>query len=102
MRFTDSYQKQYPNQIQYIFDLGLVYKSKGDNFRAEKEFKKCINNLRAGRTNDVFTLATKFSKNGESDWLNKVYEKGQELNPSFEFGFQQATSLANLGQTEKI
>ncbi len=95
-------QKQYPNQIQYIFDLGLVYKSKGDNFRAEKEFKKCINNLRAGRTNDVFTLATKFSKNGESDWLNKVYEKGQELNPSFEFGFQQATSLANLGQTEKM
>lgn len=95
-------QKKYPNQIQYIFDLGLVYKNKGDKYRAEKEFKKCINNLRAGRTNDVNTLASKFSKNGESEWLYKVYEKGKELNPNYEFGFQQAASLANLGQTEKM
>jgi tetratricopeptide (TPR) repeat protein len=95
-------RKKYPNQITYIFDLGLVYKNKGDKYRADKEFKKSLDNLRAGRTNDVNTLAAKFSKNGESEWLYKVYEKGQELNPNYEFGFQQASSLANLGQTEKM
>ena len=95
-------RKKYPNQITYIFDLGLVYKKKGDKYRADKEFKKSLDNLRAGRTNDVNTLAAKFSKNGESEWLYKVYEKGQELNPNYEFGFQQASSLANLGQTEKM
>jgi tetratricopeptide (TPR) repeat protein len=95
-------RKKYPNQIKYIFDLGLVYKKKGDKYRADKEFKKSLDNLRAGRTNDVNTLAAKFSKNGESEWLYKVYEKGQELNPNYEFGFQQASSLANLGQTEKM
>lgn len=95
-------RKKYPNQITYIFDLGLVYKNKGDKYRADKEFKKSLDNLRAGRTNDVKTLAAKFSKNGESEWLYKVYEKGQELNPNYEFGFQQASSLANLGQTEKM
>lgn len=95
-------RKKYPNQITYIFDLGLVYKNKGDKYRADKEFKKSLDNLRAGRTNDVNTLAAKFSKNGESKWLYKVYEKGQELNPNYEFGFQQASSLANLGQTEKM
>ena len=95
-------RKKYPNQITYIFDLGLVYKNKGDKYRADKEFKKSLNNLRVGRTNDVNTLAAKFSKNGESEWLYKVYEKGQELNPNYEFGFQQASSLANLGQTEKM
>ena len=95
-------RKKYPIQIKYIFDLGLVYKKKGDKYRADKEFKKSLDNLRAGRTSDVNTLATKFSKNGESEWLYRVYEKGQELNPNYEFGFQQASSLANLGQTEKM
>ena len=95
-------RKKYPNQIKYIFDLGLVYKQKGDKYRADKEFKKSLDNLRAGRTNDVNALASKFSKNGESEWLYKVYQRGQELNPNYEFGFQQASSLANLGQTEKM
>ena len=60
-------RKKYPNQIKYIFDLGLVYKKEGDKYRADKELKKSLDNLRAGRTSDVNTLATKFSKNGESE-----------------------------------
>ncbi|MBL6872590.1 MAG: tetratricopeptide repeat protein [Flavobacteriales bacterium] len=95
-------RNKYPNQIIYIFDLGLVYKQKGDKYRADKEFRKSLDNLRTGRTNDVNALASKFSKNGESEWLYKVYQRGQELNPNYEFGFQQASSLANLGQTEKM
>jgi len=95
-------QKLYPNQIRYCADLGLVYKAKGENYKAQKEFKKSIESLSPGRTNDVNTLALIFSKNGETQWLKKTFQIGQELNPNFEFGFQYATSLENLGETEQM
>ncbi|MGC6469841.1 MAG: tetratricopeptide repeat protein [Flavobacteriales bacterium] len=95
-------QKKYPNQLKYGVDLGIVYKAKGEKFKAEKEFKKCVNALRKGRSNDVNILASKFSTNGEYEWLIKTFDRGQELNPTYEFGFQLATALANLGQTEQM
>ena len=92
----------YPQQLKYSAYLGIAYKANSDRFKAEKEFKKSINNLRANKTNDVTVLASIFSSNSENDWMVKTYQKGQELNPHFEFGFMLATSLSNLGQTEEM
>lgn len=95
-------RKKYPSQSKYIADLGFVYKAKGDKIRAEKEFKKSINSIQAGRINQVTSLANIFSRNKEYNWLLKTYKKGQELNPKHEFGFQLAATLGNIGETEKM
>lgn len=97
----ETYQA-YPQQLKYNAYLGMAYKANSDRFKAEKEFKKSINSLRANKTNDVTVLASIFSSNSEYDWMVKTYQKGQELNPHFEFGFMLATSLTNLGQTEEM
>ena len=95
-------RKKYPSQSKYIADLGFVYKAKGEKIRAEKEFKKSINTIQAGRINQVTTLANTFSRNKEYNWLLETYKKGQELNPNHEFGFQLASALGNIGKTEKM
>ena len=92
----------HPQQIKYMAYLGLAHKANNNTYKAEKEFKKSINGLRPKKTNDVTVLATIFSSNGEYEWMIKTFEKGQELNPNFEFGFMLATSLSNLGQTDQM
>lgn len=92
----------YPQQLKYNAYLGMAYKANSDRFKAEKEFKKSVNSLRPNKTNDVTVLASIFSSNSEYDWMVRTYQKGQELNPHFEFGFMLATSLSNLGQTEEM
>jgi len=95
-------RKKYPSKPKYIADLGFVYKAKGDKIRAEKEFKKSLDALAKGSINQVTQLANSFSKNKEYQWLFKVYQKGQELNPNYEFGFQLASSLSSIGKTEEM
>tara|TARA_B100000497_G_scaffold127095_1_gene167784 strand:+ start:170 stop:1984 length:1815 start_codon:yes stop_codon:yes gene_type:complete len=95
-------RKKYPSKPKYIADLGFVYKAKGDKIRAEKEFKKSLDALAKGSINQVTQLANSFSKNKEYQWLFKAYQKGQELNPNYEFGFQLASSLSSIGKTEEM
>lgn len=95
-------RKKYPSQSKYIADLGFVYKAKGDETRAEKEFKKSVNTIQADRINQVNSLANTFLRNKEYNWLLKTYKKGQELNPTHEFGFQLASALGNIGNTEQM
>jgi TolA-binding protein len=95
-------RKKYPLKPKYIADLGFVYKAKGDKTRAEKEFKKSLDALEKGSINQVTSLANSFSKNKEYQWLFKTYQKGQELNPNYEFGFQLASSLSSIGKTEEM
>lgn len=95
-------KKKYPNQPKYIADLGFIYKAKGEKSRAEKEFQKSINAIEAGRINQVTALANNLSKYKEYNYLLKTYQKGQELNPNYEFGFQLATALTTLGKTDKM
>lgn len=94
--------KAYPQQIKYSAFLGIAFKANNEHYKAEKEFKKSINGLRPKKTNDVTVLATIFSNHGEYEWMIKTYQKGQELNPNFEFGFILASSLSTLGKTEKM
>ena len=95
-------RKKYPLKPKYIADLGFVYKAKGDKIRAEKEFKKSLDALENGSINQVTSLANSFSKNKEYQWLFKTYQKGQELHPNYEFGFQLASSLSSIGKTEEM
>ena len=92
----------YPQQIKYLAYLGIAHKANNNTYKAEKEFKKSIHGLRPQKTNDVTVLSSIFSSYGEYEWMIKTFEKGQELNPNFEFGFMLATSLGNLGQTEQM
>lgn len=94
--------KKYPGEPKYIADLGFVYKAKGDKIRTEKEFKKSIQAIKQGRINQVTSLANTFSRKKEYEWLLKTYEKGQALNPNYEFGFQLASALGNIGKTEDM
>jgi len=50
----------------------------------------------------VTSLANTFSRKKEYEWLLKTYEKGQALNPNYEFGFQLASALGNIGKTEDM
>ena len=95
-------KKKYPNQAKYIADLGFIYKAKGDKIRAEKEFQKSIDALESGRTNQVTSLANSFSRNKEYNYLLKTYQRGQELNPNYEFGFQLASALSSAGKTAQM
>ena len=95
-------KKKYPNQAKYIADLGFIYKAKGDKIRAEIEWQKSIDAIVSGRINQVTSLANSFSRNKEYNYLLKTYERGQELNPNYEFGFQLASALSSAGKTEQM
>ncbi len=95
-------KKKYPNQAKYIADLGFIYKAKGDKIRAEKEWNKSIDALESGRINQVNSLANSFSRNKEYNYLLKTYERGQAINPNYEFGFQLAHALSSAGKTEQM
>ena len=95
-------KKKYPNQAKYIADLGFIYKAKGDKIRAEKEWNKSIDAIESGRINQVNSLANSFSRNKEYNYLLKTYERGQAVNPNYEFGFQLANALSSAGKTEQM
>ena len=43
-----------------------------------------------------------FNTKGAYDWTLKTYEKGQKINPQYNFGFHLAQTYRTLGNTEKM
>ena len=70
--------KQFPNNSNYIADLGLCYLREGDKKRAEKEFDKSIENLSADH-NSIVKLANYYNVNNNIDYSIKAFKKGRQL-----------------------
>lgn len=101
-KLVKTLQNKYPKQPKYIADLGFVYKAMDKQHRAEKQFQKAIATLTPGKAHLVNSLANNFNIRNAPEWALKTYEKGQEVNPSYNFGFQLAYTYRNMGETEKM
>lgn len=101
-KLAKTLQKQNPKQPKYTADLGFVYKAMGNERKAERQFQKAIDELTDGKPQLVISLANTFNANNTPEWSLKAYQKGQETNASYDFGFQLAYTYRNMGETEKM
>ena len=95
-------QRKNPKNPKYTADLGFVFKAKGLVKKAEKQFHNAVNQLEPGKTHLVTSLANTFNTKEAYDWTLKTYEKGQKINPQYNFGFHLAQTYRTLGNTEKM
>ena len=93
---------KFPKESKYVAELGFIYQLKGDDQKAEKQFKKSIQLLPEDRASKVSILANVFYKYKNYKWVLKTYEKGQLLNPTHDFSFSIASLYRTMGETSKM
>ena len=93
---------KFPKESKYVAELGFIYQLRGDDQKAEKQFKRSIELLPENRVSKVSVLANVFYKYKNYKWVLKTYEKGQLLNPLHDFAFNIASLYRTMGETSKM
>jgi len=70
--------KQYPVQLAYVVNLGMVYAAADDLEKSKSEYEKAIKQV-VGDQDVVLNLADVFLKIKEWDYAIATYHKGQKL-----------------------
>src|SRR5574344_310489 len=70
--------KQFPDNPIFSADLGFFYLQSNDNKKADKQFSKTINSLKANN-NTVVSLANYFSSKSQDQYAIQTYKKAREL-----------------------
>lgn len=95
-------QKKYPGNLKYYVDLGVLYKSTGDEQKAKKEFENALKELTSIR-NQITTLAYAFRDAGEAEYAIKTLEKGKKLsNDLLNFHLEKAEIYNMQGKTVEM
>ena len=93
-------KKIFPKNLTYKIDLGFIWKLKGFEKKAIKEYDKIIFNINKENINQTNSIATKFSFIEENEYALKTYQKAQKINPLRDYGYQIANMYRKIGQTE--
>lgn len=70
--------KKNNDRSDYLIDLGCLYLQQTDTNKANKQFTKAINNLKANNS-DIYLCANYFIQKTNYDYACKTYLKGREL-----------------------
>lgn len=82
---------------QYMVDLGMVLKARGDTAKANQEFNKALKNLKPDQAS-IRGLANAFTRNNELAFALQSYEKGRKmLKSSTDFFYETANLRASMG-----
>lgn len=82
---------------QFLVDLGMVLKARGDTAKANQEFNKALKNMKADQ-GSIRTLANAFTRHNELPFALQAYEKGRKLLKSgTDFFYETANLRASMG-----
>lgn len=92
--------KQYSYQLEYLVDLGHLYKEMGQDSKGENTYDEAIKEL-TSNNEQIMTLANGFLKYKESDYAIATYQKGRKLlKGTYPFNFELAQVYNQIGKTE--
>jgi tetratricopeptide (TPR) repeat protein len=82
--------RQLPSKLNYVVDLGVIYKASGNPEKAEQQFQQAIKNISPDQE-QVLTLADAFIDIREFDHAVSAYKKGRNLlGEAYPFSFELA------------
>jgi len=84
--------KEFPYQLSYLVDIGLLYKEQDNEKKAESYFNKAINDL-SNDANQAIELANAFKNNRELSYAEKVYLKARKISKN---GYGYNIELADI------
>ncbi|MFN8277055.1 MAG: tetratricopeptide repeat protein [Chitinophagales bacterium] len=91
-------EKKFPEQPQFHYDLGAVYKAQGEASKAREAWEKMIKNLRPSET-EINTAANIFKINNEPDFEIAVYDKAMKLfKGNMDYSFPIGQAYFNKGE----
>lgn len=87
-------------QLEYLVDLGYVYKKADQSGKSKNSFDDALKLLSANN-DQIISLANGYLKYKESDYAIATYEKGRKLlKGTYPFNFELAQVYQQLGKTE--
>ncbi len=93
--------RQNSDALNYMVDLGMVYKTSGNESKSKDQFEKAIKQVKANQQ-QVFTLANAFVGIKEFDHALETYRKGKKLITSYPFSFEMAEVYKEKGDMQSM
>ena len=95
-------QKKNPGNLKYYVDLGILYKTTGEEAKSKKEFENALKELTATK-NQITGLSYAFRDAGELDYAMKALEKGQKIsNDMYDFHLEKAEIYNMQGKVQEM
>ncbi len=93
--------KIFPNNIAYKVDLGLVYKTSGEDDKAKKQFEETIKEVEPDYQQIKF-LAESFQRIQEVDYALETYLRGRKIVKNYPFNIEVAQIYGQRNEFEKM
>ena len=94
--------KRFPNQLNLMVDLGMVYLVNKNDNKANQEFEKAISKLKPNSRSTI-DLATAFVNIGKLDYAELTYLTGRKtMRGEYGFEFELAEIYAQKGKFELV
>ncbi len=93
--------KRDPANLTYYVDMGMMYKSIGEETKSKQQFDRALKELRSNQR-QVINLANAFIKVSEHDYALETYLKGQKLIKHYPFNFEIASIYGLKGDVEHM
>ncbi len=80
--------KKYPDNLNYLVDLGNVYEASGRSDKGKQQYEKAIKLLKGNDQNQVFSLANAFLALKNFDFAIATYLRGRKLDAGYSYNFE--------------
>lgn len=95
--------KRYPQQLNYLVDLGYFYQMTQEEKKAEKQFEKALKELNPSDERQVLELANAFLAKEKIDYAEKTYlDARSRARKAYNFELELASIYKQTGKTDKM
>lgn len=89
------------NQASLLVELGYNYQLQKNDVKANNYYEQAVERIRKN-PNEVYGVANSFEKKVQLEYALKAYQTATEIQPNFNFNYQQGLLYGQLGNFEKM
>lgn len=89
------------NQGNLLVELGYNYQLQKNDAKAKSYYEQAIERIRKN-PNEVYGIASSFERKVQLEYALKAYQTATEIQPNFNFNYQQGLIYGQLGNFDKM
>lgn len=89
------------NQSSLLIELGYNYQLQKNDAKAQNYYEQAIERIRKN-PNEVYGIANSFERKVQLEFALKAYQTATEIQPNFNFNYQQGLIYGQLGNFDKM
>ncbi|MFL9830222.1 tetratricopeptide repeat protein [Flavobacterium sp. ST-87] len=89
------------NQGSLLVELGYNYQLQKNDVKAKSYYEQAIERIRKN-PNEVYGIANSFERKVQLEYALKAYQTATEIQPNFNFNYQQGLIYGQLGNFDKM